>query len=482
MNLSRRALYGSLAIAALISPDLAAGPRAFAAQSEAATANVQVTATVHPGTPQVGDNTIDLVITDGSGKPVSGLKLTARVAITTMDMGTARPAVKNLGNGHYRVGAKFSMNGPWRVTVSAGAAPSALDFEAGARTSWKPQIISLAIPAGSAASAAPATSSHGMPAMPGMTMPNAPAAAENATSAPLRADSSHGPGYAPDGPGGGASDEMAGMPGMKMGNSPSGMEEMTPLKMPQLKEESSYTVTGNENWKVRTGFGKNAGMVGMMTQMMVGGSGMEGMKMPAMTMTFDNANYTEGPDDQTATAAKPETSMPGMDMSSGMKMGSEPQAQKPPATGAAQTHEVMPAIPEGNTSGATAPGTPTAPMPVRPADAPSRRVPGTDMASKPKAVPLTIAASIATPKSGDNAITITLTDSQGAPVTGAKITASVAMTSMDMGTSHPDVKEIGAGKYRATATFSMAGPWRVVVKVTPSGGTPQKASFDFNAK
>ena len=66
--------------------------------------------------------------------------------------------------------------------------------------------------------------------------------------------------------------------------------------MPQLQEKGTYTATGGEDWKAQTGFGHNAGMVGMMNQMMVGGSGMEGMKMPAMKMDFGEKNYTK-PDD-----------------------------------------------------------------------------------------------------------------------------------------------------------------------------------------
>ena len=318
------------------------------------------------------------------------------------------------------------------------------------------------------ASPAAAPSKQDTPAVAGMPTTGAPAGS---------ASSSTGPGYGPDGPGGGAVDDMTGMSmsGMKMGSSMSGMEEMTPLKMPRLKEQGSYTVTGSENWKVRTGFGKNAGMVGMMTRMMVGGSGMEGMKMPAMKMNFDQANFTENPDDEVAasgTTAPPMSgSMPGMDVGAGMKMGGgEPAAQMPVAHGAAPTPEATPAKPQETMSNAAS-GKPIDPMP------------GMAMPAAPRTTPLKITASIAAPKSGDNAVTITVADAAGVPVTGATITASVAMTSMDMGTTHPPVKEIGGGKYHATATFSMAGPWRVTVKVTPSGGgAPQKAAFDFTAK
>jgi nitrogen fixation protein FixH len=84
-------------------------------------------------------------------------------------------------------------------------------------------------------------------------------------------------------------------------------------------------------------------------------------------------------------------------------------------------------------------------------------------------------------KAGDNALNIALTDASGKPITGAKITTTVAMTSMDMGTTHPVVKETGSGHYAATVTFSMAGPWRVTVNAAAPGQKPQSKSFDFTA-
>ena len=43
------------------------------------------------------------------------------------------------------------------------------------------------------------------------------------------------------------------------------------------------------------------------------------------------------------------------------------------------------------------------------------------------------------------------------------------MTSMDMGTEKPEVREVAPGKYRLKAVFSMKGPWAVKV-VLPEGG------------
>lgn len=70
----------------------------------------------------------------------------------------------------------------------------------------------------------------------------------------------------------------------------------------------------------------------------------------------------------------------------------------------------------------------------------------------------------------DNALTLTLTGADGKPMAGAEVEADVAMTSMDMGTTHPAFRETDAGKYRGAVAFSMAGPWRVTLRVTPPGG------------
>ena len=95
---------------------------------------------------------------------------------------------------------------------------------------------------------------------------------------------------------------------------------------------------------------------------------------------------------------------------------------------------------------------------------------------------LKITAKIASPvKPGDNALDITVANAAGKPLTSAKITAQVAMTLMDMGTTSPPIKELGKGHYGATVNFSMSGPWRVTVKVAAPDQKPQTKAFDFTA-
>ncbi len=131
--------------------------------------------TVTPNPPQVGDNKLDVWVTDSSGKPVTGLKLGASVFMTSMDMGTTKPKATELGNGRYQLPVSFSMKGPWRVSLTGeGGNTSAgvradLDFNVGDK---QPRSLSTA-------QTAQVTQSNPQPteAAPALTapMPSAPA-------------------------------------------------------------------------------------------------------------------------------------------------------------------------------------------------------------------------------------------------------------------------------------------------------------------
>ncbi len=405
---------------------------------------LSVTATINPAIPKSGDNRLDLMVSDSAGKPVTGLHLTGSVAMTSMDMGTTHPAFTEAGSGHYKATVIFSMDGPWRVVIQDnGSKLAVLNFLPGSKTPWKPpQIKATGV---SSLSPAPDTKAPDTKAMAGVDMSGGKADAKsdkkpdpmggmnmggNTSSegkpgdmAGMKMDASSGQDKATKT--GDISGENA-MPGMEMGGAgmsgmTTGIADMKTATIPRLQEKGTYTATGDEDWKKQTGFGHNAGMVGMMVQMMVGGSGMEGMKMAPMNMKFDEQNYAKPAGDEAA------GDMAGMDM--GGKKDAMPGMKMPAAASSA-----------------------------------------------------TITAALSAPKSGDNALQIAVTDAQGKPVTGAKITTSVAMTSMDMGTTHPTVKELGGGKYAASVNFGMAGPWRVTVNVSAPGQKPALKSFDFMAK
>lgn len=90
-------------------------------------------------------------------------------------------------------------------------------------------------------------------------------------------------------------------------------------------------------------------------------------------------------------------------------------------------------------------------------------------------------ASAPKPSVGHNVITLTITTPDGKPVDKVKVTASVGMTNMDMGTTHLAVASRGKGRYSVNAVFSMAGPWRLTVTVSASGRAPSTYHFDFQA-
>ena len=78
-------------------------------------------------------------------------------------------------------------------------------------------------------------------------------------------------------------------------------------------------------------------------------------------------------------------------------------------------------------------------------------------------------------KVGANILTIHLMKA-GKPAKGLKLKAQVYMTSMDMGTEEPKMKEVKPGEYQVKAIFSMAGPWAVKL-ISPEG----EKIFEFNA-
>ncbi len=308
-------------------------------------------------------------------------------------------------------------------------------------------------------------------------------------------------------------------------------ESMT--NMPIAKPKRVWTVTGTEDWAMLRGFGQATGMVTMMNSMMVGGSPMQNMKMgkmdvkmaemPAPTPEQARMASEEQSSDKAqaapaagvsavkvsvATAGSPVVGDNTLDMTVTDASGKPVTGLKLAATVAMVTMDMGTAHPQvaevgGGKYRATANFSMAGPWRVtlagdggklkqsfdfqaggtasqqtQPAD--------TQPASAATAVgPAAIAAALTPnpPQVGSpNTLTVTVTDAAGKPVAGAKVTSSVAMTTMDMGTTHPAFKDMGGGKYEGKVGFSMAGPWRVSVKVMPPGQKPQAKAFDFTAK
>ena len=136
------------------------------------------------------------------------------------------------------------------------------------------------------------------------------------------------------------------------------------------------------------------------------------------------------------------------------------------------------------TSAASAPTTPAPAMPGMAMDNPNIPKPTPEAGGTPRALTVSSVTAViapAPPKAQRaSPLTLTVMGSDGKPLVGATVTASVAMTSMDMGTSHPAVKDLGDGRYQGQVEFSMAGPWRVTVTVTPpGGGAPVTKALDY---
>ncbi len=356
------------------------------AGSAIAQRTIEATASITPKAPATGENRLEVVFTE-SGKPLAGLKLTGSVGMTNMDMGTAHPAVKEATPGHYVLRPMLLMGGPWRVTLVSADPKFTIKFDmtAGGKDAWQPvkQTISVA----GAVKETPKTE----PTKPDPTKTEPPKT-EPTKQEPPKADPSKTEPPKQGDPGYGAHD-MAGM-------------GQVASSLPQLKEKSAYAWTDEMDFDIRTGFGKFEPMVRMMILMMVGGSGMEGMKMAPMEMKFDQANFVESGD-------QPMKDMPGMNMSD---------------------------------------------------------------------KPLKVEVKLDKASVGDNNVTVMISTPDGKPVEKAKITTSVAMTSMDMGTTHPAMKELGKGMYSLRANFSMGGPWRLTLTITAPVMPPSTYTFDFDAK
>ncbi|MBI1756447.1 MAG: FixH family protein [Fimbriimonas ginsengisoli] len=367
-----------LLAAAIIPASLLALPQAAA---PAADRTIEASASIKPAAPKTGENVFEVRFMEAS-KPVTGLKLTSNVGMTSMDMGTAHPLVKETSPGHYTLRPMFQMDGPWRITLVSKAPKFTVSFDmtVGGDKPW--QLAKKTIKITGSRPAGPSPPKKVLSAQP-----EAPKAEPAKPEPPKQLPPKQEPPRAQP----------------TYGQDMSAMGHVA-ASLPQLKEKASYAWTGNEDWETRTGFGKLEPMVRMMLLMMVGGSGMEGMKMAPMDMVFSDANFTEE-------GVKPE------------------------------------------------------------ADAP-------DVGSKA----LKVEAKLDKASVGDNNISIIITTPGGAPVTGVRFVASVSMTSMDMGTSHPAVQEIGKGKYAVKATFTMIGPWRLSLVVTATNMPPSTYTFDFEAK
>ena len=71
-----------------------------------------------PDPPRAGSGTLDTYVIDSNGQPVSDAVLTYDINMTNMNMGRSilRPSL--VSEGRYSRAVKYSMEGPWRVTIT----------------------------------------------------------------------------------------------------------------------------------------------------------------------------------------------------------------------------------------------------------------------------------------------------------------------------------------------------------------------------
>ncbi len=65
--------------------------------------------------------TIELHLSDPEGVPIDGARVFSEATMTNMPMGTNASGVRYQGQGYYAVQLRFSMTGPWLITVQAHA-------------------------------------------------------------------------------------------------------------------------------------------------------------------------------------------------------------------------------------------------------------------------------------------------------------------------------------------------------------------------
>lgn len=71
-----------------------------------------------PTAVRVGRNLLTITVRERKTSSVAkGLKFKARVFMTSMDMGTEQPSVRETAPGQYQVQVNFSMQGPWAVQL-----------------------------------------------------------------------------------------------------------------------------------------------------------------------------------------------------------------------------------------------------------------------------------------------------------------------------------------------------------------------------
>ena len=78
---------------------------------------------------------------------------------------------------------------------------------------------------------------------------------------------------------------------------------------------------------------------------------------------------------------------------------------------------------------------------------------------------------------GQTPIRVRVRDTGGAPVSGATVSFTYTMDMPGMRIEESAARSLGDGLYEGMATFTMAGPWGVVVQIERPGVSPLREKF-----
>ena len=109
------ALLVQIGTAAAVAPTAAEAPQAEAPKKFA------ITLKTTPEPPNAGENTVDVLVKDATGKPIADADVSLLVvmpAMPTMPGMKSEVTLKATGDGKYTGAAKMGMVGEWNVTVS----------------------------------------------------------------------------------------------------------------------------------------------------------------------------------------------------------------------------------------------------------------------------------------------------------------------------------------------------------------------------
>jgi Cu(I)/Ag(I) efflux system membrane fusion protein/cobalt-zinc-cadmium efflux system membrane fusion protein len=90
------------------------------------------------------------------------------------------------------------------------------------------------------------------------------------------------------------------------------------------------------------------------------------------------------------------------------------------------------------------------------------------------------------PRKGSNVFRVKLTDTKGAPITGAQVSVNffmAAMPAMGMAAMRTDVKctDKGNGLYEGPGQLGSGGTWQVTITAQKDGQTIANKQFSLNA-